>query len=274
MRRGRWDDAEPGPGALRMLHQRVLLRRPLGLAALTGLVVAALTARAGAQSVTGVVIDQATGVHVPAAAIAIVDEAGRRVGVAYSDSLGLFHVTLDAGGMFRVEVGQLGYVPAVLSALEVPDSQTIDLRVELPPSPVRIPGVDAVTRAAPRARRTVTASAVITRAEIDALPPAPDVSRLIQALPTASLRVFEYQREAGSPIFDLCVEGTRLRSMARHGCRWVAVFVDGARMPAPEEGLRLMSPDEVHRMEYISPSVAGARWGTGSQNGVLLITTR
>lgn len=238
------------------------------------LVAGPLTERAYAQSVTGVVIDQGTGVHVPAAAIAVVDEAGHRVGVAYSDSLGLFHVTLDAGGIFRVEVGQLGYVPAVLTALEVPDSQTIDLRVELPPSPVSIPGVDAVARAAPRARRTVTASAVITRAEIDALPPAPDVSRLIQALPTASLRVFEYQREAGSPIFDLCVEGTRQRSMTGMGCRWVAVFVDGARMPAPEEGLRLLSPDQVHRMEFISPSVAGARWGVGSQNGVLLITTR
>jgi hypothetical protein len=100
------------------------------------------------------------------------------------------------------------------------------------------------------------------------------VIRLLQALPTAGIRVFEYQREAGSPIHDLCVEGTRRRTPFEKGCRWVAVFIDGAKMSAPEESLRFLAPDEIDRMEFIPASVAGARWGSGSQNGVLLITTR
>jgi hypothetical protein len=69
-----------------------------------------------AQSVTGRVIDHTTGVGVPSAAIAVVDRTGARVGVAYSDSLGRFLVALDAGGTLRVEVGQLGYLPAIGAA--------------------------------------------------------------------------------------------------------------------------------------------------------------
>jgi hypothetical protein len=227
-----------------------------------------------AQSVTGRVIDHTTGVGVPSAAIAVVDRTGARVGVAYSDSLGRFLVALDAGGTLRVEVGQLGYLPAILLELAVPESGTIDLRVELPPSPINIRGVDAVASPTPDTRRTATAVAALSRAQVDALLPASDVIRLVQALPTAGLRVFEYQRDPGSPIYDLCVEGTRRRTPIEQGCRWVAVFIDGAKMAAPEEGLRFLAPDEIDRMEFIPASVAGARWGTGSQDGVLLITTR
>lgn len=226
------------------------------------------------QTVTGRVVDGATGDGVPAAALAIVDSMGARVAVSYSDSMGRFSIELDAGGTFRVEIGQLGYVPALLPALAIPRADTVTLRVELPPSPIEVRGVEAVAAPGSSARRRMTAGTAIDREQIEALLPAPDALRLIEALPAAGLRVFEYQREAGSPIYDLCVEGTRQRSPSDTGCAWVAVFVDGTRMSAPEEGLRFLSPDRIQRMEFIPPSVAGARWGTGSQNGVLVITTR
>jgi hypothetical protein len=237
-------------------------------------VAAAIVTPVQGQSLTGRVVDQATGLPVPEAPIAVVDSTGARVAVAYSDSLGWFAISLEGSGTYRVEVGQLGYVPAVLPRLAVPASDTVDLRVALPPSPIQIAGVEAIVDSRAPARRAVTAGVTLGPTEIDALLPAGDMIRLIGALPTAGLRVFERQREPGSPIFDLCVEGTRQRSPSEPGCRWVAVYVDGARMVDPQEGLRLLSPSEILSLEFLPPSVAGARWGTGSQNGVLLITTR
>lgn len=226
------------------------------------------------QTLSGRVVDGATGNGVPAAALAIVDSTGARIAVSYSDSTGRFSIELDAGGTFRVEIGQLGYVPALLPELAIHRADTVSLRVELPPSPIEVRGVEALAASGSSGRRRITATTTIGREEIEALLPAPDALRLIEALPAAGLRVFEYQRDPGSPIYDLCVEGTRQRSPSGSGCAWVAVFVDGMRMSAPEEGLRFLSPDRIHRLEYIPPSAAGARWGTGSQNGVLLITTR
>ena len=70
-----------------------------------------------------------------------------------------------------------------------------------------------------------------------------------------------------------CVEyrGARTGSGA---CRDLTVFVDGVRIAEPGSFYDLVPPENIERMEVLSIAEAGARYGSISGNGVLLIETR
>ena len=236
----------------------------------------ASTASAAGQALRGTVVDRETGRSVPTAAVAVLEGGDRLVYAGYADSAGAFHIDLPGAGTYRVEVGQLGYVPAILRGLDVEESRQVRLRVELPPSPIRIQGVEALgrSRGLERRRRRVTRGSHLSRSEIEALGPGADVVTVLRAVRAPGIRVFRFQPTPGSPSWAICVEATRLRSPAmEQRCRSVAVYVDGVRLGEPTESLGMLHPGEIERIEYIPGSVAGARWGTGSQNGVLLIET-
>jgi len=57
-------------------------------------------------------------------------------------------------------------------------------------------------------------------------------------------------------------------------CRELTVFVDGVRISEPGLLFTTLSPNDVERMELLSPSEAGARYGSIAGYGVLLIETR
>lgn len=54
----------------------------------------------------------------------------------------------------------------------------------------------------------------------------------------------------------------------------VVVYVDGVRMAAGLESLRQLRTDTIVRMEYMTPSDATTRFGTGHVGGAILVTTR
>ncbi|NIP57642.1 MAG: TonB-dependent receptor plug domain-containing protein, partial [Gemmatimonadetes bacterium] len=57
-------------------------------------------------------------------------------------------------------------------------------------------------------------------------------------------------------------------------CHYPLIYLDGLRIHDPGFLLATMSLDEIHRLEVLAPSEAGARYGTGSGWGVLRIDTR
>lgn len=63
-------------------------------------------------------------------------------------------------------------------------------------------------------------------------------------------------------------------SLIGPGCRSPQVFLDGVPMMNPDALYELISLPTIERLEVIPPGEAGARYGTGSLYGVLLIETR
>lgn len=230
---------------------------------------------AAGQTVAGTVVDGASGHRLARAAVVVLDLAGTTVFAGYADSAGVFSASVPSGGVYRLEVGQLGYLAAILPELEVPDDRGVSVRVELPPSPIRIPGVDVRTSARSEAieRRSTASIPRLDRPQIEAMLPAAGMTTLLRRLPAAGLHIGERLRDPGSSIYDLCIESTRAAPTFEQTCRWPAVFVDGIRQLAPEEALRLLSPSDIASIEFLPPGLAGARYGTGAQYGVLLIET-
>lgn len=245
--------------------------------ATTTLLLAALTGvppAASAQSVRGTVLDLPTGSPLPGAAVVLSHGDGTILFTGYADSTGVFTVSLPAPGPYMLDVGQLGYAPARGLRFEVADTDPVELSVALPPNPISLPSVDVTVDAAPaRVRTAPTSSARLNRAQIEALVPGAPMSTLLRILPSASLSVYEYPSAPGSSIYHLCVENSRVRTPESMGCRWPAVILDGVPVFQPEEALRFMMASDIASVEFIPSSVAGARWGIGSQNGVLIINT-
>jgi len=71
----------------------------------------------------------------------------------------------------------------------------------------------------------------------------------------------------------VCVEFRGGRA-AGGPCRELTVFLDGIRISDPGVLYTMMPPDNVERMELLSPAQAGSRYGSISGSGVLLVETR
>lgn len=54
----------------------------------------------------------------------------------------------------------------------------------------------------------------------------------------------------------------------------VRVVLDGNLVPDPADFLWSFDPSELTSVEFHPPSMAGVRWGTGSEGGVLVLTRR
>ncbi|MEX2466869.1 MAG: TonB-dependent receptor plug domain-containing protein [Gemmatimonadota bacterium] len=70
-----------------------------------------------------------------------------------------------------------------------------------------------------------------------------------------------------------CVEYRGARA-GGGACRELTVFVDGVRIADPGLFYTTVPPGDIERMEILSVAEAGARYGSVSGNGVLLIETR
>jgi hypothetical protein len=72
---------------------------------------------------------------------------------------------------------------------------------------------------------------------------------------------------------NYCVE-YRLTTGRRNICREVAMFLDGVRVSAPSSLYSTLPLQDLERIQLLSPSEAGARYGSDAGWGVLLIETR
>ena len=212
--------------------------------------------------------------------VVVLDSLDHMVSSGSAGSGGGLTLSLPSAGRYRVVVQMLGFQATQTPLFQVDAGDTRQLRIGLPPNPVEL---NEVVAAADRDAATPVHTARLERPAIEALLPGASIRSLLQRLRATGLRIREAPVSAGSSTTFLCVEPARARSVLNGsqrafgsllgGCAMVSVYVNGSRIPNPESFLGWLDPADVFRMEYLPGVVAGARYGTGSENGVLLIST-
>ena len=245
-----------------------IVRRLLFVLALT-LPPAALAQEA--RVVSGVVVDAQTRAPVSDVLVAIRGTDLRAV--------------TDADGQFRVSGVPVGSQQLVLrhvaygehtQAVVVEASGPLDFQIRISTRAIELsPMVVEVESAEERARRASgNVTNVIDRATIDAFP-----VRGQGLLPLLTGRVPSLR------VIDGCVE-YRLQAyvaptpdpdnpdvMTGIACRDITVYVDGIPIPDGSAVLASLLPQDVERIQVLSPGDAGARYA-GSGRGVILVETR
>lgn len=98
-----------------------------------------------------------------------------------------------------------------------------------------------------------------------------DMEDLIQELDVPGLVVGERRQDLGAPP-AICIENRRAISSG-DPCAPVQVYVNGSRLASAMSALTTIDVDGVRWLQYLPAAEAGARYGTGSAAGVLVIRT-
>lgn len=115
--------------------------RPAWLAALTAALV--LSAPAGAQTLTGRIVDAADGSGVTVAQVLAVDSAGTVAAWTLSRREGRFELRLPDGGSYRLHVQRVGYDDTITPEVAVGARQSRELDVSLRAKAVQLEGIEA-----------------------------------------------------------------------------------------------------------------------------------
>ncbi len=214
--------------------------------------------------VSGRVVDQATGTPIADVRIQVEDTAIE----ALSDERGLFHLSDVPSGQQRLLLSHLAYGEHSRMVL-VPEADRMIVEARLSTQAIELAPllVETLTDVD---RRQATTGAQVNEVERPAIDLAHRTGQslgevLRQEIPGASVREGWFG--------GACVEFRGARS-AGGRCRELTVFMDGVRIANPGLLLATLSPNDVENMEILSPAEAGARYGSVSGNGVLLIETR
>jgi hypothetical protein len=136
----------------------------------------------------------------------------------------------------------------------------------LPPGARTPPGVDPFRDPGPQAapaRRSSISSRMVSREDIAQLrmESSHALDIVLRAIPALELR-------GGG-----CLTNRRGSDRVSGGCTSVMLVVDGLPQAQPENYLTGVRGGEIASIEYIPPNEAGARYGTGSTAGVILLRT-
>ena len=128
------------------------------------------------------------------------------------------------------------------------------------------PGVDPFRDPGPQAapsRRSSISSRMVSREDIAELrmESSHALDIVLRAIPALELR-------GGG-----CLTNRRGSDRVSGGCTSVMLVVDGLPQAQPENYLTGVRGGEISSIEYIPPNEAGARYGTGSAGGVILLRT-
>lgn len=219
--------------------------------------------------VSGTVVDRDSRNPVENVVVTLLSPAGRHQ--ARSDARGVFRLeAIPAGNhVFRLE--HLAY-GTLTSAVEVAAGEESRLQVTVAPQAILLQPLEVfvLSREAEEARGRGTRRNEVDRATI--LSPGNSHLNVAEILgkyvPGLNVR-----RQGGGTV---CLEyrGPSSLQRDRQGCRSPLVYMDGVPVMAPTTLYAQLPPETIQRMEFLSPAEAGARYGTGSMFGVLLIETR
>lgn len=238
----------------------------------------------GQSVIEGVTLDEATGVPLGGAYVALALENGVTVVAAVVTSAnGKFRIRGPEPGRYFVFVTRIGYGRLMRGPVEVRVGERVELELRLKPEPVELDSV--VAAAAPGARPTLLDFAgfndrkklgigrFITRADIAQRNPR-ELNDVFRVVPGVHLV------PTGTGRLDIVLRGGRVRrGVSRQYC-YPAVFIDGVRTPAggrqPTDLNEIVPPEDVEGIEiYLGPSEAPPIFGgTGSACGVVVVWTR
>ena len=117
----------------------------------------------------------------------------------------------------------------------------------------------------------------LTEAQVDSIiPRILDFSGLARAARAPGVQIYEttMANAFGDPQVGVCVEMTRNRGGGANTCNMVEVRINDGPVPEPSFFLLDMNPQDVRRIQFITPLEAGLLYGDRGANGVLLIYTR
>lgn len=248
-----------------------------------------LTVPAAQQTgVLGRVEDELTGRPVVAARVRLSGVAGSQASVHTSatDSTGRFRVIGVPEGRYAVAIEAAGY-GAARDTVTVSRAAGLRLDVRMNPrttavEPIHVEVVgqsraEAGSAFNPRASRVYQLD---QRQIEEVLPRVPAMSDLIRRIDAPGFTVAEVQldpQETTGVGEMLCVRSAASSSQYRgRGSGCAKVYLNDVELSEKQGGqlLQTLDPQSVCRIQLIPAIEAGARFGTGSKNGVLLIYTR
>lgn len=226
-------------------------------------------------TIRGSVLDYATRAPVVGAQISLV---GTNF-VDVTDSTGTFGITGVPPGRQVIQVDQLGYATRT-DSLTVFSNEALGLEIVLSTEAIvlepivvtgRSRGLDILTTPGTR-------FSGLTQPQIDSIIPRVfDFATLARAarVPGVSVREVSMANGFGGQSMGVCIEMLRQRSAGGpNTCNMVEVRLNDAPLPEPQFFLRDMNPQDVARMQFLTPLEAGMLYGDRGTNGVLLVYTR
>lgn len=224
---------------------------------------------AAAQTIDGFLVQRETRRPVADAAVLLLDRGGVAADTTESDTLGHFDIRAPAAGIYRLRIQRVGYQDAMTPAVELRDSDRVQVEVRLSADTVALAPIRVIghsLRPAPTlglrgfSGRDGAAGRLITREQIEKARPF-QVTDLLR--PVAGLRIL--------PTFG---SGYRVRTAS--GCAPV-VFMDGIRYPLLGETIDdIVSPMDLEAIEvYTNAAEVPAEYSEqGRACAAILLWTR
>ncbi|MDP2958635.1 MAG: carboxypeptidase regulatory-like domain-containing protein, partial [Longimicrobiales bacterium] len=221
--------------------------------------------------VSGVVVDVATGQGIADVVLRLLDTDVS----AATDGAGRFVLRGVPAGRWTLKVDHVAY-GSHEHEIGVEPGQLVQLQIRLAVEAIELePLVVAARTTRQRAERAQGSSLhVVERLEIErALGTSKHMGDLIrQTIPGIHLR--QSNNLAGT---NVCLEfraAATISLLATHPCSHPMVLLDGVPVSDPNFLYGTVGLSNIERIQVIPPGEAGARYGTGSLYGVILIDTR
>ena len=222
---------------------------------------------------------------------AVVNYAGRApiqgarvqlVGTNYdvlTDSAGKFGFSGVPPGKQIIQTDQLGYATRI-DSLTVFSQEALGLEILLSTEAIVLEPLIVTGRRnrGPVLTTTGTRFSGLTEAQVDSiLPRVTDFAGMARAVRMPGLSISEgYIANAfGDPQLGVCIEMQRSRSSSTtNACNMVEVRINDGPVPDPAFFVMDLNPQDIRRIQFITPLEAGLLYGQRGANGVLLIYTR
>jgi len=224
-------------------------------------------------TITGTVLDYATRAPIPGAHVQLIGSSHS----GFTDVEGRFGFAMIPPGRQIIETTVLGYAPRI-DSLTVFSNEALGLEILLATEAIALdPLVVTGRRRDPVFTTPGTRFSGLTEAQVDSIiPRIVDFSGLARAARVPGLQIYEttLANAFGDPQVGVCIEMTRNRGGGANTCNMVEVRINDGPVPDPSFFLLDMNPQDVRRMQFITPLEAGLLYGDRGANGVLLIYTR
>jgi len=242
-----------------------------GLAFILAVPDAALAQQTG--SVTGTVVDSASGQPIVGARVAVVGAATGTL----SDRDGRYTLTGVPAGTVRVHAQRIGFVPVDVQVTVIAGG-TVAANLSLPPAATRLSEV-VVTGYGTSTRADVSGAVTSVQAADIANTPAAGVDAAIQG----RMAGVQVTQNAGNPGVGVTV---RIRGSASISASNQPLYViDGVPLLRDDfsqldvggqdvTGVTGISPDEVESIDVLKDAASAAIYGSRGSNGVVMITTK
>ena len=224
-------------------------------------------------TITGSVLDWATNAPIPGAHVQLIGSNHSE----FTDAAGRFGFTMVPPGKQIIETEVLGYAPRV-DSLTVFSNEALGLEILLATEAIALDPLVVTGRRQERVFTTTgTRFSGLTEAQIDSIiPRVMDFAGIARAARTPGVSIYEttMANVFGNPQVGVCIEMTRNRGGGANTCNMVEVRINDGPVPDPSFFLMDMNPQDVSRIQFITPLEAGLLYGDRGANGVLLIYTR